>query len=448
MANRHRVNHRILNATISFKVAFGMIMVLCNLVICCPDCGSTDVSRNGTRPRAYGRVDAFICKNAACFKSRGKPTARQFTVLTSGRIAAFIDREITDMIDALYRRGAKAKTVAAEHGVSDAFVSLLRSAVDETITKGKKRDRLVSKSTKDHAVSIDETFFKIDGKTVYAIIVRGYRSSKVLGINVSRSRAEADIRKAFDEAQVNSSKRIEVITADALEATRAMARHFGYPITLVVHPHKKPYKKAIIERIEYDGNMQVHTLIGVKVDVFKKRGKRQYMYKQVTRPVQPPAPKPRGRPKGSKNKPKGHPVAKKPSKKRGRASIFDVFTNGCKGYVKVRPRLPGITFQGMPIQPVVKGVRDAFELFAGKCIQNNHSETVNNTFRTVTNLGGQRTVAKLSGRLRAVARLRNEPKLKPGGMPRYRRGASIILKKMIGLDFKADFSNCSIKVEA
>ena len=45
--------------------------------------------------------------------------------LTSSEITKFVEREIGEMIDALYRRGAKAKTIAAQHGVSDAFVSLL-----------------------------------------------------------------------------------------------------------------------------------------------------------------------------------------------------------------------------------------------------------------------------------------------------------------------------------
>jgi hypothetical protein len=47
-----------------------------------------------------------------------------------------VDREIAVMVDALYRRGAKAKTIAAQHGVSDAFVSLLRASVDATIARG------------------------------------------------------------------------------------------------------------------------------------------------------------------------------------------------------------------------------------------------------------------------------------------------------------------------
>ncbi len=448
MAKRKHVKRPELRASILFKTEFGAILILSSLLICCPDCFSTDIVRNGSRPRENEPVAAFLCKNEACRLKRKKKTGRQFTVLTSGEIAKFVEREIGEMIDALYRRGAKAKTIAAQHGVSDAFVSLLRSAVDATITRGKRRDKLVNRKTKDHAVSIDETFFKIDGETIYAIIVRGYQSSKVLGIKVSPSRAEADMRKAFDEAQANSSKRIEVITADAHEATRAMARHLGYPVTLIVHPHKKPYDKAIIERIEYEGELQIHTLIGVSTDIFKKRKKRQYHYKKVTRPVNPPAPKPRGRPKGSKNRSKPLYKDKKKPKKRGRPSIFDVFKSGKKGYVNVRPGKRQLVFLGRQIPPVIKGMRDAFELFAGKHIQNNHSESTNNVLRTVVFLGGQRSVPRLNGRLRSVMRMRNDPGLKPKLRIKNRYRANLYLKRIAGADFRTDFSNYSIELQA
>jgi len=448
MEKRKYVKRPELRASVMFKTEFGAFLILSSFAICCPDCFSTDVVRNGSRQREGGPVAAFLCKNEACRLKRGKKTGRQFTVLTSGEIAKFVEREIGKMIDALYRRGAKAKTIAAQHGVSDAFVSLLRSAVDETIARGKRRDKLVNRKTKDRAVSIDETFFKIDGETIYAIIVRGYRSSKVLGINVSPARAEADMRKAFDEAQANSSERIEVITADAHEATRAMARHLGYPITLIVHPHKKPYNKAIIERIEYDGDLQVHTIIGVSTTIFKKQKKRQYHFKHVTRPVNPPAAKPRGRPKGSKNRKKSAGKEKRKPKKRGRPSIFDVFKSGRKGYVNVRPGKQQLVFSGVPIQPVIKGMRDAFELFAGKHIQNNHSESTNNVIRTVVFLGGQRSVKRLDGRIRAVMRMRNDAELKPRLKMRHRYRARVYLKRMAGADFKADLSNYSIKIQA
>ena len=445
---RKHVQKREHRVSIVIKTAFGVVLTLSNMLICCPDCFSSDVSRNGTRPRKNGRIDEFICNDPDCRIHRGKKTGRQFTVLTSGEIAKLVHHEIEKMIDALYRHGAKAKTVAAQHGVSDAFVSLLRKTVDETIARGKRRDKLVSHKTEDHAVSIDETFFKIDGETIYVIIVRGYQSSKVLGINVSTARGEADMRKALDNAQTSSSKRIEVITTDAHEATRAMARHLGYPVTLVVHPHKRPYKKAIIERIDYDGDVQIQTLIGVSADIFKKQKKRQYHFKQVTRPVHPPAPKPRGRPKGSRNKVKGNEKDKKNPKKRGRPSIFEVFRSGTRGYVKVRPKKRQLAFTNGTIRPIVKGMLDAFDLFAGKCIQNNHSETANNTLRTVVHLGGLRSAEALSKRVHSIFLLRNEPSLKLQIKDNRRHRAGVHFKRIAGASYKADCSICSIKVQA
>ena len=107
--------------------------------------------------------------------------------------------------------------------------------------------------------------------------------------------------------------------------------------------------------------------------------------------------------KGKKNK--------KDPKKRGRPSIFEVFKSGTRGYVRVRPKKQKLVFRTGTIAPVVKGMQDAFELFAGKCIQNNHSETANNTIRTVSNLGGQRSKEKLDGCIPSVVRLRNDPAL-------------------------------------
>ena len=433
-----------IRVTISFTTAFGVVLLLSNLLICCPECFSTDVNRNGTRPREYGRVAAFICTNPDCIAKRGKKTGRQFTVLTSGEIVKLVQREIKEMIDALYRRGAKAKTIALAHGVSNALVSTLKTAVDHTIASGIHRDKLVPYKTADTAVSIDETFFKIDNETIYAIIVRGYRTSKVLGINVSKTRAEEDIRKAFDEAQANTSKQIGIITTDAHGATRAMAMHLGYPITVIVHPHKKPYNKAIIERIEHDGTDRIVTQVGVKTKVFTKRAKREYKYRQTRKSTIPSAKRPRGRKKGTKNKPKPMNTPSKTTKKRGRPSIFEVFNSGKKGYMKIRPQIKSIKFLGNPISPVIKGLSDAFSLFAGMHIQNNKAETENNIIRAVMPLGGQRSIEQLKVRLRAIGRLRNDPTLDPSIMLHHRYNARVYLKRFAGADFRNDFTNCNI----
>jgi len=137
---------------------------------------------------------------------------------------------------------------------------------------------------------------------IYVIIVRGYKSRKVLGLNVSLTRTEADIRKAFDEAGSNTQEEISVITCDAWGATRKMAHDLMRPITLIIHKHKKPYDKAVIERIEYDGSDRVITQVGIETDIFERRAKREYKHATIVQSTVIPLPRRKGRPKGSKNR--------------------------------------------------------------------------------------------------------------------------------------------------
>ena len=117
-------------------------------------------------------------------------------------------------------------------------------------------------------------------------------------------------------------------------------------------------------------------------------------------------------------------------------------------YVNVRPGKRQLVFLGMPIHPAIKGMRDAFELFAGKHIQNNYSESTNNVLRTVVFLGGQRSVPRLNGRIRAVMRMRNDPGLKLQFRTKHRYRANLYLKRMAGGDFRTDFSNYSTELQA
>ena len=291
---------------ISFIARSGITHVLKNVRMTCPECGSANVRSFGTRKLLETRVHALVCRNPECNR-KGKTTPRQFSPHTSGAIRELVNGKIESMIREIYLEGAKAKTVASSHGVSDTFVSFLRDEVDDVIENGLARDELVEEPTDDVAVGIDETFFNIGKKKIYVIITRGYKSRKVLGTHVSSTRTEADIRASFDEAQRNTNQRIHTITADAWGATRKMARGLMYPVTLIVHKHEKPFDKAVIERIEYDNTDRVITQIGIKTDMFEKRGKREYMVRKIVEStVEPPA-KPRGRPKGSKSKPKKSP---------------------------------------------------------------------------------------------------------------------------------------------
>ena len=278
----------------------------------CPDCLSDNIRSAGTRRRQGGRVDAYRCANKDCPQHATwegqRNGGRQFTATTSDVVQKLVNREVEQIIYEMYVDGVEGTTAATQHGVSDALISLLRKSVDFAIERGIARDALVAELTNDHATAIDEFFLTIGEKTVFVILVRGYQSKKVLGVNVSFSRKEADVKKAFDEAQSNSSEAISTITCDAWGGTLAMGRNLGRPVTLVIHKHKKPYDKVVVKRIEYEGEgdarERVTTDIGVKSDIFATRGKREYNIRQVRELTSKPPPRPIGRPKGSKNRPK------------------------------------------------------------------------------------------------------------------------------------------------
>jgi hypothetical protein len=303
MVGRKAKIYEELQADISIETASGMIFVLKGVQMICPSCDSRNVRSNGTRPLKNTRVPAIICRNPDCHAGP-KNTPRQFSPHTSKAIQDLMLDQLGSMLRQIYLEGAKAKTVATEHGVSDTFVSFLRDDLDAVIERGVIQDQLVDSKTDDDAISIDEDFFKIGGEAVYVIIARGYKSRKVLGLNVSLTRTEADIKKTFDEAQANSTKQINTITCDAWGATRKMGHELMRPVTLIVHKHKKPYDKAVIERVEYQGTDRVITKVGINTDVFEKRGKREYMHQTRVESTVAPPPRPRGRPKGSKNKAK------------------------------------------------------------------------------------------------------------------------------------------------
>jgi hypothetical protein len=309
MVGRKKIENEILECEITFVARSGITYVLKNVRMTCPDCGSTEIRPFGTRKLKDTRVIGLVCRNPDCPRE-GKKTPRQFSPHTSGAIKVLVNGKIDSMVREIYINGSKAKSVASSYGVSETFVSFLRDEVDEAIEQGLIEDELVGNLTDDNAVSIDETFFEIGKKKIYVIIIRGYKSKKVLGLNVSLTRKEADIRVAFDEAQRNTKNLIHTITCDAWGATKKMAKDLMYPLTLIVHKHKKPYDKALVERYEYDGTNRNVTIIGIKTDVFTKRGKREFRHETHVEPTVPPPRKKKGRPRGSKNKPRNSPKKK------------------------------------------------------------------------------------------------------------------------------------------
>ncbi len=115
-----------------------------------------------------------------------------------------------------------------------------------------------------------------------------------------------------------------------------MTKNLGREITHVIHKHKKPYKKVVARYYFYTEIDRITINIGIKNDLFKKKGKREFYYTVSKTQLNPPPSNKRGRPRGSKNKSKN----KKKSinkKTHGRRGLFKVFYKGNRGYIKGDP---------------------------------------------------------------------------------------------------------------
>ncbi|MCF2141217.1 MAG: DDE-type integrase/transposase/recombinase [Candidatus Lokiarchaeota archaeon] len=153
----------------------------------------------------------------------------------------------------LFHAHGKLVDIARNHQISPSLLSYLYTKFQQAIIKQVGLQNLVNKKQKDHAIAIDETFLKINGKTYYIIMATGYASHKILGLKVSQTRKMEDMLEVFNEAEKNTSKPITIITADAWNGTQALAKYLDRPITISIHKHKKPYEKIVVKRYEYDG---------------------------------------------------------------------------------------------------------------------------------------------------------------------------------------------------
>ena len=374
----------------------------------CPLCGSPHVSTNGTRKRKNGRVEAFICKNPAC-KNGTRKTPKQFVTSTSFEFKEFVRRKLKPLYEDLLIDGAKFKTIAKKYKISVSCVSNLRKELVKVLENHQKRDSLVGVPQSDKAIAMDETFLKIEGKTIYVIIATGLQSRKTLGLKVSATRKETDLREVFNEAERNTKRTIAIVTSDAWGATIAMVRNLGRAITHVVHKHKKPFDKAVIKRHEYTATERITTDIGVKVDVVKRRAKREGYYLETRTSLAPSPLKKRGRPKGSKTALKKTPVKKDDKKKRGKKGLFKVFEKGKKFYVKVDPYQKTLKVNKSLPAAVTAGLTDALTLFALKSIQNNVAENITFVLRTVLGFSGPKSIESIEQRIRAFLYVRNNP---------------------------------------
>lgn len=384
----------------------GLEIPLIKLKMRCPECGSWMVSPNGTRKRKNGRVDAYICRNPDC-KDKGQKTPRQFIVTTSYEFKELVHGKLRQLYEDILKDGAKSKTIAKKYNVSPSEISALRTEIEKAIEKHQTLDSLVDVPQPDKTIAIDETFLKIEGEKVYVIVATGYTTHEVLGIKVSYSRKEQDMREVFDEAEKNTTYQIKTVISDAWTSTIAMVKNLGREITHVIHKHKKPYKKAVIRHYEYTNLERVTTDIGVKTDAMKKRATRQGHYLVKREPLNAPPPKKVGRPKGSKTKKKDKGTKK--NETRGRKGLFKVFTKGKKFYFKVDPYRKTVRVSNSLPASVATTLADILDLFAQKSIQNNVSENLNSVLQSLLRLKGPKTVESVEQRIRGFVIVRNNP---------------------------------------
>ena len=386
----------------------GLAIPLIEIKIRCPECRSWLVGPNGTRKRKNDRVDAFICKNPSC-KNEGHKTPKQFIVTTSYEFKKLVQCKLKQLYEDLLKDGAKNKTIAKKYNVSPSEISALRTEIEEAIEKHQTLDSLVDIPQPDKAIAIDETFLKIEGKKVYIMMATGYTTRKVIGIKVSFTRKEQDMRDVYDEAEKNTKYPITAVISDAWNSTIAMVKNLGQEITHVIHKHKKPYDKIVIKHYKYTDVERETTDIGVKTDIMEKRATRQGHYMVKREPLKMSPPKKVGRPKGSKTKKKCKVCTK--NKKRGRKGLFKVFDKGKKFYLKVDPYRKTVNVSKNLPATVGATLTEVLILFALKSIQNNVSENLNSVLQSLLRLKGPKTIESVEQRIRAFLIVRNIPEI-------------------------------------
>ncbi len=385
------------------RFSLGKIQLLC------PVCGSCVVGEYGTHKRKFKRVETFQCKNTKCEHLAAFKTPKQFVLTTSYRFQELIAMKLREFYEDVMMEGAKQKTLAKKYGISPAQVSALRSEIETAINRISGLDSLVLTPQSDTAVAIDETFLKIEGTSIYIIIATGYTSHKVLGIKVSKSRSEADIREVFDEADRNTVRSIDTVTSDALNSTQSTMKNLGREITHIIHPHKKPFKKAIVKHYSYDDNERVTTTVGIGSNFFKKRGKRQFKFMETRIDLTPKPKRKLGRPKGTSSK-KTKKISK-PKQKRGRKGLYTVFSKGKIGYATIDPYRDKLRINKELSSTVATALNATLILFALMSIQNNLAEHINSLLRTILRLTGPKTIESVEQRIRATLKIRNDTEL-------------------------------------
>ncbi len=387
----------------------GVRFCLGKIPILCPACGSSLVGGNGTHDRKTKRVEMFQCKNPECVHLTKFRTPKQFVLTTSYKFQEIIGIKLKDFYEDLMLEGAKQKTLAKKYGISDAQVSALRIEIERAIHRISGLDSLVLTPQPDTAIAIDETFLRIEGTAIYIIIATGYQSRKVLGIKVSKSRFEEDIREVFDEADRNTEHLINTVSSDALNSTQSMTKHLGREITHIIHPHKRPFKKVIIKHYRYEGTDRITETVGLESNFLKRRGKRQFKYIETREDLTPKPKGKRGRPLGKKKKKKKKSA--KAKQKRGRKGLYTVFSKGAIGYAIIDPYRDKLKINKKLSSTVAAALNATLTLYSLMSIQNNLAENINSFLRAVLRLTGPKTLESVEQRIRAALKIRNHPEL-------------------------------------
>lgn len=389
----------------------GMVnLMLGQIQIKCPLCGSWKVRPNGTRPRKKGRVEAFICKNPDC-KNGNYKTPKQFIKTSSHEFKRLIFDKLERLYEDLIKDGGKTKILARKYGVSCSQISKLKTAFIESLDNLEGLDKLVNVPQSDRTICMDETFLKIEATPIYIIVATGYKTHKILGLKVSKTRKEKDMREVFDEAEQNTKKPISTVISDGWGSTQAMTKHLGRDITHVIHKHEKPYKKVVVRHYSHSKTRRKTLEIGMKHDLFKRRAKRAFHYRTFHTPLKPSPSKKRGRPKGSKNKGKSKKKKSGKKKKPGRRGLFKIFHVGKRGYVKVDPYRSTLRFSKSMDPKVIDTLTSLSKLFFRKTIQNNVAEGTNSMLQSLLKFCGPKTVSSVEKRIRALVIIRNRPEL-------------------------------------
>ncbi len=411
MCGRPKTEYTPIYRPIYLEIKNGVDIELMKIPILCPICHSALVGKYGYQPSTSGLVEKFQCKNSACSFRVSHRSGKQFNFRTSACFRDALQTQLSQILKPLILGDLSKKALGVQFHRSPALMTYLRQKVEKALKKMDVLDQLVLETTLDTAVAMDETFLKIAGIPYYLILATGYRTRKILGLSISKTRDESALRQVFDEADQNTIFPIECLSVDAWGASQALAKHLNRPITLIIHKHKRPYDKAVIWDIQYDGDQRIIHKIGVKTDFFRKRKKREYHYLVEQENIAPKVLKRRGRPKGVKNGQGKLKNTSKTKKKRGRKGIFSVFTRGVKCYANISPWRQKVRLAKSGLGAVGAALNRVIKLYAKMTIQNNLAENKNSMLEHRVWFSGRKTPESFEERLRTFVILQNNPYL-------------------------------------